>query len=212
MKSLLALFISVTGFSVFAADTTAGPDPDTALRELLAGNKRYVADKASRPHQSSARRTEVAKGQHPSAIILGCADSRVPPEVIFDAGLGDLFVVRVAGNIATDEALGSIEYAVEHLGARLIVVLGHERCGAVDAAVKGGAAEGHVGKLIEAIVPAVKQTKGQPGDAVENAMRANVLRMAGLVQKDEPLAKPTSKVKVVGARYDLDTGAVELLK
>jgi carbonic anhydrase len=121
---------------VLAADEVmAGVSPDDARTQLMQGNARYVAAKMKHPTQSAERRIEVAKGQHPVAVVLGCADSRVPPELLFDQGLGDLFTVRVAGNIADDAVIGSIEYALEHLGATLVMVLGHERCGAVQAAV-----------------------------------------------------------------------------
>src|SRR6185295_7598328 len=131
--SLLAAALALSfGAPVFAADH-GGPSvsPDAALGKLLAGNARYVAGSPAHPHQSGARRTEVATGQKPFAIVVGCADSRTSPELVFDQGLGDVFVTRLAGSIVDDAALGSIEYGVEHLGASVIVVLGHERCGAV---------------------------------------------------------------------------------
>src|SRR6476661_5513416 len=114
---------------------TAALSADDALAKLMAGNQRYTRHKEQHPDESLARRKELIGGQHPFAIVLGCADSRVSPELLFDQGLGDLFVIRVAGNIADDAILGSIEYAIEHLGAKLILVLGHEKCGAVSAAV-----------------------------------------------------------------------------
>lgn len=184
----------------------------------MAGNERYVARKARRPNQTAARRAEVAKGQWPFAIVLGCADSRVPPEIVFDQGLGDLFVVRVAGNIVDAGGIASIEYAVEHLGARLVLVLGHERCGAVAAAVeaagKPGDLPGHLGSLLRPIAPAVEQAKGQPGDLLDNAVRANVTLAVGHLKASEPiLAGPVreGRVRVVGGRYDLQSGRVELI-
>ena len=209
--SSLLIALGLTGGMVCAAEP-AGPDPDSALRDLLAGNRRFVEGKAQHPHQSAERRIEVAKDQHPFAIILGCADSRVAPEILFDEGDGDLFVVRVAGNVVSNEVLGSIEYAVQHLGTRLIVVLGHQRCGAVSAAVEGGQPEGHLVSLMDAIMPAVRETKGTPGDPVENAMRANVVRQAGAVRRDDLISRASAAVKVVAARYDLEAGAVEILK
>src|SRR5688572_29208115 len=187
---------------------------DQALQMLMEGNKRYVAAKMLRPNQSVQRRGEVAKDQSPFAVILGCSDSRVPPEIVFDQGLGDLFVIRLAGNVLSDEALGSIEYAATHLGARLVLVLGHERCGAVDAAVKGGEAEGHLGSIVEAIRPAVAAAKGEPGDLLDNAVKGNVRRVVAQLRSSEPvLAKRVNegKVRVAGARYDLDTGKVTLV-
>lgn len=208
------LFLATVSATFMFAAETPGPDPDAALRGLMAGNQRFVGGQLSHPNQTVQRRQDLANGQHPAAIILGCADSRVAPEVVFDQGMGDLFVVRVAGNVVNDDNLGSIEYGVEHLGTRLIVVLGHERCGAVAAAVQGGKAEGHIANLLKGLQPAVAAAKGQPGDAAENVMRANVLRMVALLSADETLSPEvkTGKVKIVGARYDLDTGAVTLLK
>jgi carbonic anhydrase len=189
-------------------------NPDQVLKQLQAGNQRYVAGKPTRPNHTTARRAEVAKGQRPGAIILGCSDSRVPPEVIFDQGLGDVFVVRIAGNVATDEVLGSIEYAVEHLGPSLVLVLGHKRCGAVDATLKGAQPEGHVAALVRAIRPAVEEVKGKPGDTLDLAVKANVRRVVGQLSTAKPvLAGLVSKgaIKIAGATYDLDTGAVALV-
>ena len=155
-----------------------------------------------------------AKGQNPFAVIVGCSDSRVGPEMVFDQGLGDLFVVRTAGEVVDSAALGSIEYAVEHLGSSLIVVLGHERCGAVSAAVAGAKEPGHIAAVLKAIEPAVKQTKGNPGDPVENAVRAQALDVAKQLQEAEPILAErvqSGKLKIVAARYDLDTGKIDLL-
>ena len=137
--------------------------PADALARLKAGNQRFVAGKLQHPHQDSKRRAELAKGQQPFAIVLGCADSRTSPEVLFDQGLGDLFVVRVAGNVLDDHALASIEYAVEHLGAQLIVVLGHQRCGAVQAAKDTVRATG----LRDAAVVGVPVAEEHAGDAAQ---------------------------------------------
>jgi carbonic anhydrase len=139
----------------------------------------------------------------------------VGPEVVFDQGLGDLFVVRNAGNVLDDHTIGSIEYAVEHLHAPLIVVLGHSKCGAVSAAIAGGHAPGHIASVVEAIEPAVEETKNQPGDKVDNTVQANARRVAAVLNRVEPIlseAVKDGKLKVVAARYDLDTGRVELLK
>lgn len=126
------------------------------MQKLIDGNKRYVEGKFIHPNQSAERRMELSKDQNPFAVILSCSDSRVPPEIIFDQGIGDLFIIRVAGNIISNEVLGSIEYAVEHLDVGLVVVLGHERCGVVSAAVAGGEVHKHISSLVEAILPAVK--------------------------------------------------------
>jgi carbonic anhydrase len=192
--------------------------PAEALDRLMAGNKRFLTAAFIHPEKLIERRAELAKGQRPFAVILGCADSRVPPEFVFDQGLGDLFVVRVAGNVADPHVLGSIEYAVEHLGSPLIVVLGHERCGAVSAAVKGGDPGGSIGSLVEAIEPAVQQAKrSHPPDAdalLDRSVKANVHMVAGELARRSPILAAFVKAKrleIKGARYDLDTGVVDLV-
>jgi len=185
-----------------------------SLKKLLEGNKRCVVCKQQNPRQDARRRKEVSKGQKPFAVIVGCSDSRIPPELIFDQGLGDLFVVRLAGNIVDALALGSIEYAVEHLGTKLIVVLGHGKCGAVTAATKGPDAPGHVGAIVKAIQPAVKKVQKMPGDLVDNAIRANASLVVNKIKSSKPiLAEMVNKgeIEVIGAYYNIETGAVELL-
>jgi carbonic anhydrase len=187
--------------------------PEQAFKRLVMGNQRYTATGLTHPHQTTTRRLEVAKGQKPFAIILGCADSRVAPEIIFDQGLGDLFVVRVAGNLLNDHALGSIEYAAEHLKSQLLVVLGHQRCGAVDAAVKGGEAPGQIGSLIKAIQPAVTLAKTMSaGELLDNAIKANVELTVQQLKHSPPILTElieAGHLKVVGGRYELETGRVE---
>ncbi|BAZ01537.1 carbonic anhydrase [Tolypothrix tenuis PCC 7101] len=187
--------------------------PDAALKELLDGNDRFVKAKKRNPHQSLKRLQEVAKGQNPFASILGCADSRVPSEIVFDQGLGDLFVCRVAGNIATPEETGSLEFGSLVLGSKLILVLGHERCGAVDATIKGAAVPGEIGSLLAAIKPGVEQSQGKPGDKLENACKANVLVQIEKLKSSPVLAGliKENKLKIVGGYYDLDTGKVSLV-
>ena len=165
--------------------------------------------------QAAKRRAELAKSQHPFAIILSCSDSRVPPEIIFDEGLGDLFVVRVAGNVLNDEGLGSIEYAVEVLGTRLIVVLGHQSCGAVDAAMKTvaakGKAPGHIQSLVSAIKPVVEST---PKGNLDTMIKANVKHVVHALRSSMPILKAkvdSGHVQVIGGYYALDTGAVTFL-
>jgi len=185
-----------------------------SLKKLIDGNKRCVVCKPQYPRQDARRRKEVSKGQKPFAVIVGCSDSRIPPELIFDQGLGDLFVVRLAGNIVDNVALGSIEYAVEHLGSKLIVVLGHGKCGAVTAATQGADAPGHVGAVVKAIQPAVKKARKLPGDFIDNAIRANVTLVAGKIKSSKPiLAEMAEKgeIEVIGAYYNIETGAVEIL-
>lgn len=196
------------------ASETSNITPDAALKKLMDGNRRYIQQKRTFPDQSRSRILELAKGQHPFAIVLGCSDSRVAPEILFDQGLGDLFEIRVAGNVLDDVVLGSIEYAAAELGVPLLVVLGHERCGAVKAALDGKPVPGHIGSLVAAIKPAVDATKGQPGDAWDNAVRANVKMSVNKLQALSPIlakAVTAGTLKIVGGRYDLDTGTVEII-
>lgn len=189
--------------------------PEQAWKRLEEGNARFVAGKAEHPNQTADRRLALASGQKPWAIILTCADSRLAPELFFDQGLGDLFVLRNAGNILDDHILGSMEYAIEHLHVGLIVVVGHEKCGAVSAAVAGGKAPGHIHSVVEAIAPAVEQVRGLPGDKVDNAVRANAQRVARILTHAEPILKPAisgGQLKVVAVRYALGSGKVEILK
>lgn len=187
--------------------------PDAALQKLIEGNQRFIQHKPQYPDQSAARLQEVAQAQHPFATILSCADSRVPAEIVFDQGIGDIFDVRIAGNIAIPEAIGSIEYAVALLGTPLLMVLGHERCGAVTAAVQQQALLGEISTFVKAIKPAVEKVKGQPGDAVENAVVANVQYQIERLQRSQLLTErlQSGKLKIVGGRYDLDTGRVTLI-
>ncbi len=196
-----------------SSNTVEMPTGDEALAKLMAGNTRFVAGQFSHPNQTAARREEVSSdGQHPFAIILTCSDSRVPPEVIFDQGIGDLFVIRVAGNIADDVVTGSIEYAAEHLHTPLLVVLGHSKCGAVTATAAGGELEGHLPSLAKIIQPAVERAKGEPGELVPNAIRLNALLTADGLKSQPVLAHliEAGRLKVVAAHYDLDGGQVSL--
>jgi len=179
---------------------------------LMAGNRRYVAGQPTHPDRTPARRRELAAGQRPFAAILGCADSRVPPEILFDQGLGSLFVVRVAGNIVDDAVLGSLEYAVEHLGVSLVVVLGHTGCGAVQAAISGGSPAGAIARVVDAILPAVEIAQAMPGAVAENAVRVNVARMVRQLAAAEPIlatAQAEGRLQITGAMYDLFTGIVQ---
>ncbi len=175
--------------NAWSQEASAGVPADAALAKLVEGNRRYMRHKAQHPDESLARRKELEGAQHPFAVILGCADSRVSPELLFDQGLGDLFVIRVAGNIVDDAILGSIEYAVEHLGTKLILVLGHEKCGAVTAAVEGGAAAGHLPAVVDAIRPVVAATADMPGDKVHNCVLENARRVARQIRESEPVLK-----------------------
>jgi carbonic anhydrase len=204
--------LSVPGLVLAADHPAASVDADTALAKLKEGNTRFATSEVSQSKPIAARRTETATGQHPFAIIVGCADSRTPPELIFDQNLGDLFVIRTAGNLADDHALGSIEYAVEHLGARLIVVLGHTHCGAVTAALESDHAPGHIQSLVRDIQPAVKAAKGKPGDSLAVAITENARQVAAQIKTKAALGDLAKEVRVVFAIYDLDTGKIEWTK
>jgi len=213
--SKLTLFITASVF-VFAniSPATGHPEassvaPDAALAKLTEGNKRFADSKVSTGKPTAARRAETAQTQHPFAIIVGCADSRTSPEIVFDQNLGDLFVVRTAGNLVDDYALGTIEYGVEHLGARLVVVLGHQRCGAVKAALEGESAPGHINALVRDIQPAVKAVKNKQGDALANAAHENALAVAERIRKNVEVGELSSQIRVVSGYYNLDTGKVE---
>jgi len=187
---------------------------EKALKRLMTGNKRYVSSKLRHPHQTTERRIGLRNGQHPFAVILGCSDSRVPPEVIFDVGLGDLFVVRVAGNITDEVVLGSIEYAAAHLQTPLIVVLGHSACGAIGATVSGCDMEGCLPSLAAAISPAVGKVMDRSGDIVNNAAKLNAKMVSERLRRTTPILSDLvhrALLKIVPAYYDLGTGGVELL-
>lgn len=220
--TILAGVLSAWGALAFASGGGVGVTADEALQKLLDGNKRYVESKLNACGESTAAaREKLANSQKPYAIILSCSDSRVPPEIIFDKGLGEIFVIRVAGNVPDPVVLGSIEYAAEHLGSPLVVVLGHERCGAVTAAVDAkGKPEGNIGAIIKTIAPAVKQArleaKGKAkAELVETAINDNVRLVAANITRQSPVLKhlvKEGKLKVVTAKYDLDDGKVTLLE
>lgn len=205
-----------------AASEGTGVTADEALQKLMDGNKHYVAQQmTSQKMCSIGVRESLTKGQKPYAIVLSCSDSRVPPEIIFDKGLGEIFVVRVAGNVPDPIVLGSIEYAAEHLGSPLIMVLGHERCGAVTAAVDAkGKPEGNIGAIVKTIAPAVAQAKKEykgkdKAQLIETAIDDNVkLVEANLTKKSTVLKHlvKEGKIKIVAAKYDLDDGKVTLIK
>jgi carbonic anhydrase len=208
----LAAALAVTSWSLAAEPETSPVAPDEALSRLKSGNERFASSKMSPEKPVAARRTQTAQTQNPFAIVVGCADSRTSPEIIFDQNIGDLFVVRTAGNVVDDYALGSLEYAVEHLGVRLIVVLGHQRCGAVTAAMTSETAPGHINSLVRDIHPAVVASKGKEGDALANAIHENDSLVAAKIRKVAEFGELSSQVKVVEGYYDLDTGKVEWAK
>ncbi len=212
---LFAIALGGIGVAVFAEDphaATAGVAPQEALEKLKAGNKRFVEQKLS-DKELAKRRTATANGQQPYAIILACADSRVAPELVFDETIGDLFVIRVAGNVVDPDVLGSVEYAIEHLHSRLIVVLGHEKCGAVTAALSREAMHGNLDELIHKIDPGkdlpADQSKALP-EAVKHNTLHQALEMAG---KSQPIKKAVDEhqVQIEAAVYSLDSGEVKWL-
>ncbi|GAA1783104.1 carbonic anhydrase [Luedemannella flava] len=200
------------------ADREVPGTPAAAWARLYAGNRRFVVGRARHPRQGPADLRRLATGQHPFCIGLTCADSRVPPELVFDQGLGDIFDNRVAGNIVDDLLLGSIEFAVGEFHSPLIVVLGHERCGAivatVDAIRTGRDASGHIGEIVEGLRPVVEPLLDQPGDVVDNAVSANVrAQVARLTGSSDIIAGRVASggLRVIGARYDLDEGQVTVV-
>jgi carbonic anhydrase len=217
--------LAVTPSGSFAStDWTPPPPtdltPDQALDVLKQGNAAFQADAPLHPSIDGRRRGEIAQAQSPIAAILSCADSRVPPELLFGRGLGELFVVRNAGNVADVAAVGSLEFAVAVLGAPLIVVMGHERCGAVAAALtvidQAQEYPGSIGTMLEPILPAAVGTRNEPGSPLVNVTRAHVLRtvtrLRGVASSLLIPPQNENRLKIVGAVYDLDTGAVEFLE
>ena len=187
---------------------------EKALEELHKGNTNHVKGHYKHEHMNHNRLMEVAKGQKPHAIILSCADSRVPPEVVFDKGLGDLFVIRVAGNIAESAELASIEYAAEHLNVPLVVVMGHKRCGAIQAAAGTGDPGGHITDLVKQIQPSVNRARSMAGDLVDNAVHTNIEDVVKNLRRSQPILNQmveSGRLRIVGAYYDLDTGKVDWL-
>jgi carbonic anhydrase len=211
----MLLFVCLCALPPAFSAEPAKLDPEQSLQRLMEGNRRYVAGQVSAGKPLAGRRAEVAKAQHPFAVIVGCSDSRVPPEIILDQGLGDLFVVRLAGNVVDDCARESIEYALDHLGVPLVVVLGHKRCGAVGAALEARPDEDHLRAIMKAIAPAVERARGKEGDVWENAVKENAVLTAAQLQASAPIIAPlvkSGKVRVLAAYYDLDTGEVVFLK
>jgi carbonic anhydrase len=225
MKKLIAVLAALVLAAPLAATASdaahaapAGPSPDKVLAELLAGNQRFAKGKPAAKPLDAKKRAELAKGQHPKAVVLTCSDSRVPPELLFDQGVGDIFTIRLAGNVAVPSAVGSAEYAVEHLGSKLIVVLGHTKCGAVKATAeaKDAAAAGpNLGTIVEEISPAVVRARAYQGaePAHHDAEHENVREAAEHLATRSPaiteLVKE-GKVKIVTGLYDLQTGQVHI--
>ncbi|MGD0664826.1 MAG: carbonic anhydrase [Rhabdochlamydiaceae bacterium] len=185
--------------------------PEIALRQLVEGNARYSQDRLLHPNRSKEARICAASGQNPFAIIMGCSDSRVSPEIIFDQGIGDLFVVRVAGNVVGPIELNSIEYSALYLKSSVIMVLGHESCGAIQAVINGQIQD--IETVASLIMPSLEYARLQKGSLVENTVKKNVLRMTHELKKSPVLHNliKTNKIAVVGGYYNFQTGAVQLL-
>lgn len=208
-----------TFFAMLPCITAVGQQkisPDEALIRLKEGNMRFVNGKPLRPRQDIARLHEVSTAQNPFATIVGCSDSRVPNEIIFDQGLGDLFIVRTAGQVSTYASWGSIEFAEEILGTKLIVVLGHSRCGAVSAAINLPEVPGHVVTLINSIKPAVERAKiKNPSNLTDAAIRENVMMQVEQLKSLEPVLSKRVRegtLKIIGGVYDLETGKIEFFE
>ena len=212
-----ALTAGLVGTGAMAAEPATSQNsltPDEALKKLMEGNKRFVGGETIMPNRSMARVRELAKGQKPYAAFLSCADSRVPIEILFDQGFGDVFVCRVAGNTATAEETGSLEFGAAVLGAKVLMVLGHEYCGAVKATLAGEEVPGSIQAVLDPIKPAVamlkdKKAKGALDEAIANNVKIQVAKL-----KESPLLSSLvkeGKLKIVGAVYDLDEGKVKLL-
>lgn len=209
---LICTFLTLM-FSI-SLTTNGQVTADSALKKLKEGNIRFVNQKSVHPNQDISRLKEVQSSQKPFAIIVGCSDSRVPSEIIFDQGLGDLFIVRTAGQVSSYASWGSIEFANAVLGSKLIVVMGHTKCGAVSAACKLPDVPGHIVTLINAIKPAAEIAAKMKGDTIENAVKVNVAMQVKQLQSLEPVLTKAIKngnLKVVGAVYNLSTGIVEFL-
>ena len=188
---------------------------EEALKRLKAGNERFVSGRPAHPNCSCGRRQEILKGQKPFAVVLSCSDSRAPPELIFDCGFGDIFVIREAGNTYNDVAIGAMEYVVGHLGARLVIVMGHSDCGAVKAAVSGAPLPGKIPLVLEEIKPAVERARRMKGDVIENAIREHVRIAVEEFSSCGPILSEKVKsgeLRIVGAYYDLATGEVAFLE
>lgn len=218
--ALSAIVFFVLTCPAFALHAGPGISPVEAMKKLADGNSRYAAGTCLHVGINQARRTETAeKGQKPFATILSCSDSRVPPEYIFDQGIGDLFVIRVAGNVADTDEIGSAEYGVDHLGTPVLMVLGHSKCGAVTAVATGAEVHGSIPALVENIKPAVdKAKKNNPsaqGDAlISSAITQNVWQSIEDLLKKSALIRARAKageVQIVGALYDIETGNITIL-
>jgi carbonic anhydrase len=190
---------------------------NNTLEKLLQGNNRFAAAHPLHPDESRQRMGEIAKGQHPFAVVISCSDSRVPPELVFDQGLGDLFVIRTAGNLVGGLEIGSVEYAVEHLQVPLIVVLGHEQCGAIKAFVEGSETPGHIKDIVDLIKAEAEicAIAKDDKDRLAHCIEANLRHVTLQLQEQSSIIKEKmlkGELNIVTASYDLEKGSVTLLK
>lgn len=212
-KIVLAIFVLLFSSKVWASEIPNFP-AEIALAKLKDGNTRFVKEQMKHLHQSKAYRMKLVNGQHPFAVVICCSDSRVAPEVIFDQGLGDIFVIRNAGNIIDEHVLGSIEYAVYHLGVNLVIVMGHESCGEVGAAMKGDKELPDIESIKESILPAVKKCKESSNYSYNNVIKTNAKLNAEEILNNDAFKDRCKKhdFEVVPAYYSISTGEVEILK
>jgi carbonic anhydrase len=212
---LVLLMLMFSHLPVFANHVISNITADESLTKLKDGNTRFVNMKLINPDQSLERRKEGMNGQHPFVIILTCSDSRVSPEVIFDQGLGDIFEIRNAGNVLDDHVIGSIEYAVAHLDIPLLIIMGHEDCGAIKATISHAHDSKHIESLVKSLSPAVEGAKGMKGDLVENSVRNNVRLEISKITNNKPILAQyikEGKLRVLGAYYHIENGKVEFSK
>ncbi|GAB2652269.1 carbonic anhydrase [Flavihumibacter cheonanensis] len=221
MKKMLLL--ALTGWLVFCTlqtdagkETTSAPTAAAAVERLLEGNKRYTQYKPIHPDESRLRRKELTKGQHPYAVVVTCSDSRVSPELVFDQGLGDIFVIRTAGNIMGDIELGSIEYAVEHLNVPLVMVVGHEGCGAIGAYMKGEHASGHLKTIVDSIAAEseIKALQLKGDQIFDHFVKANIQHGVREIIQSSPVIRERiarGSLTVMGGYERLEDGKVEPL-
>ncbi|NCO68225.1 MAG: carbonic anhydrase [Nitrospirae bacterium CG_4_10_14_0_8_um_filter_41_23] len=213
-RAVLALFVIL----VFSGVVFAGSAGDDALQKLMDGNKRYVSGSLVKKDLGDTKRKELAKGQKPFAIVVTCSDSRVPPELLFDQGLGDIFIIRVAGNVVDQIALGSIEYGAEHLNAPLLFILGHSKCGAVTATIDAkGEPEGNIGAIVKKIMPAAEKAKKKGGtkdEVLETAIKENVKNVYKDVMKSKIISHlvQEDELKIVAGEYNITTGKIEMIE
>ena len=185
--------------------TNAAGTAKHGIKALFEGNIRYISGAPSHPRQDASRRGELLSGQNPFAVVIACSDSRAPVEIIFDCGIGDLFVIRAAGHMLDEAALASAQYAVEHLGTPLIVVLGHSNCGAVKSVVEGAHADGHLGRALEKLRPMVSAAAARGGDPVDAAVTVNIETSVAALKA----LSWAANIKIIGMRYDLQSGKVK---